>query len=89
MNELAKALVMDRTTLLRAIKPLQRDELIVSRPSADDVRRLVFSLSAAGVRRLRKALLLWSTAQQELEALIGSSEAARLRRELFELAKST
>jgi DNA-binding MarR family transcriptional regulator len=88
MNELAKAMVMDRTTLLRAIKPLQRDELVVSRPSADDVRRLVFSLSAAGVRRLKKALALWSDAQQELESVIGSGEAARLRRELFALARS-
>src|SRR5215467_10792538 len=89
MNELAKALVMDRTTLLRAIKPLQREELLVSKPSVDDVRRLVFSLSAAGVRRLKKALALWTKAQQELEAMIGSSEAARLRRELFALARAT
>jgi DNA-binding MarR family transcriptional regulator len=89
MNELAKALVMDRTTLLRAIKPLQRDELVVSRPSADDVRRLVFSLSSAGTRRLKKAVALWATAQQELEAVIGSGEAARIRRELFALARST
>lgn len=89
MNELAKALVMDRTTLLRAIKPLQRDELVVSKPSEDDVRRLVFSLSATGARRLKKALALWTKAQQELEAAIGSGEAARLRRELFELAQVT
>jgi DNA-binding MarR family transcriptional regulator len=89
MSELAKALVMDRTTLLRAIKPLQREDLLVSKPSADDVRRLVFSLSATGVRRLKKALALWSEAQQELEAAIGSSEAARLRRELFALARAT
>jgi DNA-binding MarR family transcriptional regulator len=88
MNELAKALVMDRTTLLRAIKPLQREELLISRASEDDVRRLVFSLSAAGGRRLKKALALWSKAQQELEAVIGSGEAARLRRELFALARS-
>jgi len=89
MHELAKALVMDRTTLLRAIKPLQREELVVSKPSEDDARRLVFSLSAAGVRRLKKALALWFNAQQELEAAIGSDDAARLRRELFALARST
>ena len=89
MNELAKALVMDRTTLLRAIKPLQREELLISKPSEDDVRRLVFSLSAAGVRRLKKALTLWTKAQQELETVIGSNEAARLRRELFALARAT
>src|ERR1700755_1576565 len=39
MNELAKRLVMDRTTLLRAIKPLQREELVVSKPSTEDTRR--------------------------------------------------
>jgi len=89
MNELAKALVMDRTTLLRAIKPLQREELLVSSRSEDDVRRLVFSLSAAGVRRLKKAFALWAKAQQELEGAIGSNEAARLRRELFALAQTT
>jgi DNA-binding MarR family transcriptional regulator len=89
MNELAKALVMDRTTLLRAIKPLQRDELLISRPSEDDVRRLVFSLSAAGERRLKKAFALWSKAQQEFEATIGSGEAARIRRELLALAATT
>jgi len=89
MNELAEALVMDRTTLLRAIKPLQRDDLVVSKSSEDDVRRLVFSLSAAGVRRLKKAFPLWSKAQQELEASIGSGEAARLRRELIALARTS
>ncbi len=89
MNELAKALVMDRTTLLRAIKPLQREDLLISKPSPDDVRRLMFSLSAAGTRRLKKAMVLWSRAQRELEAAIGSGEAARLRRELFALARST
>jgi len=86
MNELAKALVMDRTTLLRAIKPLQRDELLISRPSEDNVRQLVFSLSADGARRLKKAFALWSKAQQEFEATIGSGEAARMRRELLALA---
>lgn len=89
MNELAKALVMDRTTLLRAIKPLQREDLLTAKPSEEDVRRLVFSLSAAGVRRLKKGLALWSSAQKELESVIGSEEAARLRRELFALARST
>ena len=89
MNELAKAMGMDRTTLLRAIKPLQREDLLVSKPSDDDVRRLVFSLSVAGARRLKKAMVLWSKAQHELEAVIGSGEAARLRRDLFALARAT
>jgi len=89
MNELAKAMVMDRTTLLRAIQPLRRQELVISRPSADDGRRMLLSLSAAGARRLKKALALWSNAQQEFESTIGSGEAARLRRGLLALARRT
>lgn len=89
MTELAKLMVMDRTTLVRAMKPLQQEALIVSQPSVADTRRLIFSLSAAGVKRLKKGFALWSNAQQEFEAEIGPGEAARLRRELLDLAKPT
>jgi DNA-binding MarR family transcriptional regulator len=89
MSELAKVMVMDRTTLLRAMKPLQQEALVVSQPGAADTRRLIFSLSTAGVRRVKKGFALWCDAQQEFEAAIGAGEAARLRRELLDLAKST
>ena len=87
MAELASALVMDRTTLLRALKPLQREELLRSRPSADDARLLVYALSAAGERRLEQAMPLWSKAQSELEAQVGAGAAARMRRDLLALSK--
>src|SRR5687767_736485 len=45
MVALANALVMDRTTLLRAMKPLQREELVRSRPGLPDPRQLMFSLT--------------------------------------------
>jgi DNA-binding MarR family transcriptional regulator len=85
--ELASALVMDRTTLLRALKPLQREELLRSRPSGDDARQLVYALSAAGERRLKQAIPLWAKAQSELEADVGAGAAARIRRDLLALAK--
>ena len=87
MAELAKLLGMDRTTLLRALKPLQREHLIETRPSAADARQLALSLSAAGLRRLRDAARLWRTAQSEFEAQVGSDHAARLRRDLLALAE--
>jgi DNA-binding MarR family transcriptional regulator len=89
MVELAKVMVMDRTTLVRAMKPLQHEALIVSQPSAADTRRLILSLSAAGVKRMKQGFALWSDAQREFEAEVGPGEAARLRRELLDLAKST
>lgn len=88
MAELASALVMDRTTLLRAMKPLQREDLLKSTAGTADPRQLVFSLSSAGERRLEEALPLWHKAQEEFEAEMGPREAARLRRSLLTLANS-
>lgn len=87
MAELANALVMDRTTLLRAIQPLQRDEFLTSRSSDDDPRLLVISLTSAGERKLKQAFPLWEKAQEEFEAEIGSREAAQLRRNLLALPR--
>jgi DNA-binding MarR family transcriptional regulator len=88
MTELAKWLGMDRTTLLRALKPLQREHLVETRPGAADARQLALSLSAAGQRKLREAARLWRHAQTEFEAQVGSEHAARLRRDLLALADS-
>lgn len=79
MVEMARALVMDRTTLLRAMKPLQREDLVKSASSDADPRQLVFSLSSAGQRKLEQALPLWAKAQEEFESGLGEREAARLR----------
>lgn len=87
MLDLAKVLVMDRTTLLRAMKPLQREELLQSAASDADPRQLVFWLSPAGERRLKQAMPLWTQAQEEFESAIGSREAGRLRTALLALAK--
>ena len=88
MADLANVLVMDRTTLLRAMKPLQREDLLKSTSSPADPRQLVFSLSAAGLRKFKQAWPLWQKAQEEFEAEVGASEAARLRRSLLSLAKN-
>jgi DNA-binding MarR family transcriptional regulator len=89
MIDLAKVLGMDRTTLLRAMKPLQREDLLKTRASDEDSRQLAFSLSSAGERKVKQALPLWTRAQEEFEAEIGSREAAQLRRGLLALARST
>lgn len=86
MVDLAAALVMDRTTLLRAMKPLQREDLLRSAASGVDLRQLVFSLSPAGQRRLAQALPLWARAQEEFESGMGKREAARLRSALLAVA---
>lgn len=86
MLDLATVLVMDRTTLLRAMKPLQREQLLRSAASDADPRQLVFALSPAGERKLKQAMPLWAKAQEEFEAGMGTREAARLRSALLALA---
>jgi DNA-binding MarR family transcriptional regulator len=85
MAELADAMVMDRTTLVRTIKPLQEEQLVIKRASAENSRRLAFSLSIAGQQRLEKGFELWTQIQQKFEAKLGADKAERLRNDLLAL----
>ena len=86
--ELADELVMDRTTVVRALKPLQRDALVVAAAAPQDTRMLTFCLSAAGQRRFEKAHALWLDAQAEFEQHLKHDRAKALRAELFALTKA-
>jgi DNA-binding MarR family transcriptional regulator len=88
MMELAQAMVMERTTLVRALKPLQRDGLIQTEPSEHDARTHAFSLTKAGQRTLAEANREWRAAQEEFERGFGRARAKALRRELFALTGS-
>ena len=83
MLELADSMVMDRTTLVRALKPLQRDGLIVTEASRTDARAFVFSLSESGQSKLEAACIAWHAAQTEFETGFGRDRAKALRAELF------
>ena len=83
--ELADAMVMERTTLVRALKPLQRDGLVVSEASEHDGRTYLFSLSDAGKHLFEQAAAAWRDAQDEFEAKFGKTRAKALRSELFNL----
>ncbi|MFC0400331.1 MarR family winged helix-turn-helix transcriptional regulator [Paraburkholderia rhizosphaerae] len=85
MVDLADSMVMERTTLVRALKPLQRDGLVVSEPSEHDGRTYLFSLSDAGKHLFEQAVAAWRDAQDEFEAKFGKTRAKALRSELFNL----
>jgi DNA-binding MarR family transcriptional regulator len=82
---LAEATGMDRTTMLRAMKPLERDGLAAAR--TDDTRRRGFTLTAAGALKLSEAGPLWAAAQQDYELEIGREHARRLRRDLLDITR--
>ena len=78
INELAKSMVMDRTTLGRAIRPLERDRLLTI-GAGDDGRRRSLRLTATGEARLKAAAVRWREAQKEFEMTFGARDAANLR----------
>jgi DNA-binding MarR family transcriptional regulator len=79
INELAGDMVMDRTTLGRAIQPLERDGLIRIEPTSFDRRAKQLHLTRVGEKRLRVGLKAWATAQARFEAEFGAKRAAELR----------
>jgi len=88
INELARLMVMDRTTLGRAIRPLERDGLLTIGPG-EDGRTRALRLTEAGEARLRAANLRWREAQAEFETAFGAAESADLRTTLRRVVART
>jgi DNA-binding MarR family transcriptional regulator len=86
INALAAELVMDRTTLGRNIRPLQRDGLIAVGPGQSDRRRKELSLTHAGLIRFDTAQKGWTKAQARFERTIGIERASALRSLLEDVA---
>lgn len=79
INALAAELVMDRTTLGRNIRPLERDGLIAIKPGVADRRSKELHLTTAGNARLDEALKGWEQAQERFESTFGRAQSSELR----------
>ena len=77
VNRLAERIVMDRTTLTRNLKPLERDGLLTVRPG-DDLRVREVSLTAKGRKTLDRAIPLWERIQARLREQLGDARVDRL-----------
>jgi len=86
ITHLAENLVMDRTTLTRNLKPLEKQKLLEIIPGADRSTRVV-QLTDAGHERLRTALPLWKRAQKKVSDIIGSARLDNLINELRSIEK--
>lgn len=87
MKQLADEMVLERTSLVRAVQPLRRDGLVFSESLEPDQRALVLRLTEAGEERIRAARKHWDAAQDEFEQRFGVERAAALRQELFAMTK--
>ena len=79
INALAAELVMDRTTLGRNIRPLQRGGLVTAVVGKDDRRSRQLQLTVRGRARINAARKGWTRAQAGFEAAFGSGRASELR----------
>ena len=82
INTLAAALVVDRTTLGRNIRPLERDGLIAIESDPSDGRSKILRLTKAGEARFQRAEKHWVEAQKRFERAYGGRQASQLRESL-------
>lgn len=77
LSRLAEILVLDRTSLYRALRPLERRRALRVVPGRDRREKDVL-LTDAGRRLLAEALPLWRGAQERMVGAIGAGEWGRL-----------
>lgn len=85
----ADLLAMDRTTLVAALKPLERRGLVVARVDAEDRRSRRLVLTEAGRCLLAEAVPLWREAHRRLEHDTPGLSADAARTMLRALAAGT
>jgi DNA-binding MarR family transcriptional regulator len=86
MRAVADLLAMDRTTLTAALKPLERQGLLVIAIDPADRRGRRLSLTDAGRAALAAAMPVWQKTHAEIEAQLPEGDPERLRRDLRALS---
>jgi len=77
ISQLGSYLVMDRTTLTRNLKPIQREGLVAIKPGEDRRTRIV-SLTNKGYRTLSRALPLWKKNHDQVIKKMGKKKSETL-----------
>jgi len=88
MSRLAEFLVMDRTTLTRNLRPLEREGLIRIKAGKDQRERDV-TITRQGVGSLAKVYPLWKKAQSRVATGLGQERMSRLLSDLSTLVEVT
>jgi DNA-binding MarR family transcriptional regulator len=73
VTELADKLVMERTTLTRNLKPLQKQGLIEIAAGSDRRTRSIF-ITEAGQKKLAAAIPYWQQAQEVIAEGLGNTD---------------
>jgi DNA-binding MarR family transcriptional regulator len=86
VNELAEALVVDRSTLGQNLRPLEREGLVTILTDPKDRRSRLIALTKQGIVKLNEAARYWRMAQDRFEKTFGQEKAAELRSALVAIA---
>jgi DNA-binding MarR family transcriptional regulator len=86
ITRISEILVIDRTTLTRSLKLLEKDGLLAISPRGT-MRQRFLSLTSQGEKALALAIPEWRKIQQHFVDKIGSNHWIELRSELEDLAK--
>jgi len=78
ISRMAKELVLDRTTLTRNLKPLEREGFLCVLSVKDDQRTREVSLTGKGLIKLEEVLPYWRDAQKKTRQALGSDRLDRL-----------
>lgn len=86
LTEMAAVLVMDRTTLTRNLKPLEKLGLIHA-VTARDKRSRAYGLTQEGKDMVQKVLPVWEHTQNRIRDGFGAENLKRLMHELEAITK--
>ena len=87
VKNMAQAIVMDQTTLLRNLRILHRRGL-VSVTVGDDRRQRIVAVTASGRDQFAAALPHWQRAQKEIDAALGQGGVQSMNKKLLKLVSS-
>ena len=86
ISDLAEYLIMDRTTLTRNLRPLEKRGFIKTVPGSDRRTRLI-SLTQKGHKKLQQAMPLWEKAQESVLDYLGNNRFNNFLTELHFVEK--
>jgi DNA-binding MarR family transcriptional regulator len=75
MKDMVDALALERTSVVRAVQPLELRGLLVIKPRGQGVRNGAICLTEAGRTALREALPAWRRGQDAFEQRFGTGVA--------------
>lgn len=81
VTDLADYMILDRTTLTRNLRPLEKQGMIKT-GAGDDRRTRMISLSKKGLSKLENAIPLWKQAQKEVNEYLGNNRFDKFLNEL-------